>query len=204
MRLNFLTLRRLFRLDKNNVLIEQLAGLAVPYNIRIGLREYPVPLTVNDLGDNICWGQRLLMATEHKSDLETYMFFLANYYQPVVTGKPFSEKRVMKFYKKITKCHAVEAYPVLTRLVNLFTEMVKIENEKLNRPPTKAMQAAEIDKLQPFSDLNILELIADKCKVKLTDAHMEEYNVVFALLWSEKESQDFQERYSQIQIAQNK
>lgn len=205
--LTFLTIKRLARMAAKHditTLQKQLTELACPNEIRIGLKLYPVPITVNDFRDNICWGQRLFMATEHQNDFETFLYFFANYYQPIVTGKPYSEERVLRFYDKITKCHAHEAYPVLTRLVELFTECVQIENGKLNSEPNKEMKAAEINRLQPFSDLNILELVSQKCRVKLEEAHLQEYNVVFALLWYEKEVNDFQIRYNEIQKAKVK
>jgi hypothetical protein len=199
-----ITLNRLAKLGvKNDVstLQKQLTELACPYTITIGLRTYLVPITVNDLRDNICWGQRLLMATPHTNDFESILYFVCNYYQPIVTRSPFDENKVNRLYKKIARVNVVDLYPVLVRLVTLFTEMVEIEAQKLNSEPSKEMRAAEVDRLKPFSDLNILEMISNKCKVPLSEAHLQEYNVVFALLWCEKETADFNQRFYQIQIA---
>ena len=198
MNLNYLTLKRLLRLGDVSILTEQLAGLACPYTFRIGYKEYPVPITVNDFKKNICWGQRLMMNTPHESDLESMMFFVANYYQPIVTKKPYSEKDVVKFYKRITTCHVHELYPVLNRLVTLFIELTEIEARHLDSRVTAEMRAAEIDRLKPFNDLEILKLISRECKVDLDKAHQQPYNVVFALLWYEKESADFNNRLQEI------
>jgi len=200
--LKYLTLKRLAKMKGNTALLQkQLSELACPNEIRIGLKYYPVPLTVNEFKSNLCWGQRLMMNTVHTSDFESFLFYFANYYQPIVTKKPHSEKAVMAFYKKIVNCHVEEIYPVLTKLVNHYLELVQIEARKLSSPPDKKLRAAEIDRLKPFNDLSILELVSNKCKVRLDEAHLQPYNVVFALLWYEKEQQEFQKRYNEIIMA---
>jgi len=205
--LKYITLKRLAKMaSKYNTVIfqQQLTDLACPYTLRIGLKRYPVPLTIDEFRDSICWGQRLMMATEHQNDFESILFFVANYYQPIITKKPFDEKLVMKVYRKLAYCNVQELYPVLMRLVKLFTEVVEIEAQKLDSKPSKDMLAAEINRLQPFSDMNILELVSNRCRVPLSEAHLIEYNIVFALLWAEKETADFNKRFSEIQIAKQK
>lgn len=205
--IKYLTLKRLAKLGQKagtTVLCKQLSQLACPGELRIGFKGYPVPETANDFRDNICWGQRLFMASPQSTDWESFLYFIACYYQPIVTGKSYDEMAVIKFYNKIVNCHAHEAYPVLTRFVGYMEDIVRLENDKLDQPPDKDMRAAEIERLKPFSELNILELISQKCRVPLSEAHLIEYNVVFALLWAERETIAFQRRYNEILIAKNK
>ncbi len=205
--LKYLTLKRLVKLSKIghiSRLQEQLSELACPERLRIGLRTYHVPISTDQLRDNICWGQRLMMNNRHETDFESMMFFVSNYYQPIVTKQEFSEERVIEFYRRLTTCHAHEIYPVLIRIVTFFEQMVETEIARLNSEPDKKMKAAEVSRLKPFTDLNILELISSKTGVKLHDAHLVDYNTVFALLWQEKETIEFRKRYDEILIAASK
>jgi len=81
--------------------------------------------------------------------------------------------------------------------------MIKNEVTKLNREVTREMRAAEINKLQPFSDMSILELIADRCKVPLLEAHLIDYNIVLVLLWKDKETDEFGKRYNELITARH-
>lgn len=205
--ITYLTLSRLAKLqNKGNIeiLCKQLSQLYCPERLRIGFRTYAVPQSLDDFRENICWGQRLFMGSSQNTDWESFLFFLAGYYQPIVTKHKYDETEAVRFYDMIAKCHAFEAYPVLTRFVKYFEDLVRLENDKLNQPPDRDMRAAEVDKLRPFTDLNILELVSEKCRVPLKEAHLIEYDIVFALLWAEKETIAFQRRYNEVLIAKNK
>jgi hypothetical protein len=203
-RLRYITLKRLVRIKGDpSKLIEQLAEMPTPGSIRIGWKRYGVPQNLNDFRDAICWGQRLMMATPHKTDFETFMYFVCNYYQPIVTKKPFDEQLVMRLYRKIVNCNISELYPVAMHFVKLFNEMIDIEQSKLNSTPDAMMRAAGIDSLSIFSDLAILKLVANECKVKLNDAHLVDYNTVFSLLYEAKLMKDFTETYNQLLISKN-
>ena len=205
MQINWLTLRRLFHLKGNIEQLQQdLYELPCPDRIRIGFKTYRVPTTVQELSDNICWGQRLFAMSPQKNDLESFLFLVSNYYQPIVTGKEHSEEAAVKFYRKITRCHVNELYPVAFRMANLFSDLVKNEHDKLSGNITKEMKAAEIEKLNVFADFNILKMVANELKVDIRQAHLIEYNIVFTLLLSEKESMDFNARYNEIITAKSK
>ena len=141
-----------------------------------------------------------MMATPHTYDIESMMYFVANYFYP---GE-HSPEAVQGYMKKILGCLAKEVYPVLVRLVGLFEQMIETEEKKLRGDVSPEMRAADIDRLKPFTDLNILQMIAEKTGCKLKDAHLESYNTVFALLLQEKETADFAKRYERIITAKNK
>jgi hypothetical protein len=197
--IDFLTLDRMLALKGDlQPLIKQLTLLPCPDTFRIGWGLYDVPKSLNEFRDNICWGQRLMMLEPHTSDLDTFRLFVANFYQPFVTGKKFDDGLVKKVAKKLAKCSVKELYPVSLRLIDLFNQTLKVESEKLNSEPDSVMKAAEVDKLKVFSDMVILKIISDKCKVKLSKAHLVDYNTVFALLWEDKEVNDYTKRYQKL------
>lgn len=206
MHVDYLTLKRLFRIkgDKS-ILVEQLEQLPCPSEIRIGLRYYPVPRNVNEFRDKIVWGQRLMMATMCENEIDALVNFVANYYYPMARKKPFSETGVIKFFDRIVTCQAKELFPVLLRMVTLFEETLQIENKQLNSKPDRTAVAAGINELSIFSDLTILEMIADKCRVELEkEAHLVSYNTVFALLLKEKKTAEFNKKYQELSLIQSK
>lgn len=192
--IDYLTLRGLLKMPQREVLIQQLSELACPEFLRIGLRYYKVPTNVHEFRDSLCWGQRLMMATPHTYDHESMLYFVANYFYP----GGHSPEGVQKFYPKLFNSFAKDIYPVLVRLVSLFEQTIEIEEKKLTGFVSPEMRAADIDKLKAFTDLSILQMIAEKTGCKLKDAHLEGYNTVFALLLQEKETADFARRYEQI------
>ena len=204
MHVKYLTLKKLLTLSTKhgcNKLIDQLCELPCPDKIRIGLRYYHVPKSIEEFTESICWGQRLFMSSEQSTELEALLYLLACYYQPQITKSQFDEKKVIKVFKRLLSSNAIELFPAVNRLSFLFAKAVQNETDKLNGTVTREMRAAEIDRLKPFAELSILQTISDKCKVPLMEAHLVEYNVVFAILWAEKETADFNKRYQELSIA---
>lgn len=206
MHVDFLTLRRLFKIKGDKTpLVEQLEQLPCPYNLRIGLKYYHVPRNVNEFRDKLVWGQRLMMATMCENEIDAMVNFVANYYYPIVTKKPFDEEGVKKFFDKLVSCQGKELFPVLLRMVKLFEETLQIENKQLNSKPDKTAIAAGVNDLSIFSDLTILEMIAEKCRVELEkEAHLVSYNTVFALLLKEKRTAEFNKRYQELSLIKDK
>lgn len=208
--LDTLSVKRYASLKRTAKLSNQLCALLCPDELRVILKTHPVPKDVEELKANLCWGQRLLMATPHTLDLETIYYYTANYFAPFHFSKynsehPYSDHMASKMYIKLLSSHARDVFPVTNRLVNLFKELIEQENERLKSKPNKTMIAAGVDKLNVFSDWSALELIAEKCRI--TDIERNaltvSYNTAITILLKEKEVAEFQERFTQIVKIQN-
>jgi len=206
MHVKHLTLKRLINLASKHdcsILLNQLAELPCPTKLRIGVREYAIPNSIEQFTDNICWGQRLYMASKQTNEFESILYLIASFYQPILDKSKFDDEKVLNTFVRLLNCNADEILPVLNRFSIFFADMIANEMAKLNREVTREMRAAEINKLQPFSDMSILELIAERCKVPLLEAHLINYNIVLVLLWKDKETDEFGKRYNELMTSRN-
>lgn len=139
-----------------------------------------------------------MMGSSFCSDLEAMLIYVSGYYQPIVTKKKYSEERTIDFFKKVVHLNVKELYPVCGKLMRLFEETISIEEKKLNSTPDQTKRAAGIERLGLFSELSIMEMIAEKTRLPIYEVPTIEYNLVFSFLLKEKEMNDFQERYNEL------
>lgn len=134
----------------------------------------------------------------HESDLESIMFFIANYYQPIVTGKKFTQENVMNFYRKLRHSLCIDLFPILRKFIGYYADMVEMERSKLDKPPTKEMKAAEVHRLDRFNSLALFKVISEELRVPIHEVSEKPYNLIFSLLWYMKENNEYQERLIEL------
>ena len=181
-------------------LCEQLCNLPCPEEVRVGLTNLPVPKTLQEFRSKLCWGQRLFMAMPHNDDLETVLYFFCSYFAPIYFKEPYSDALATRMFWKVKTSHVTEVYPVMNRLVGFFEELILIERDRLDCPPDKTMLAAGIDKLKPYTDWSVIELIAEKARLVDIERNVMQvsYDTAITILGNEKEKAEFQKRYMKI------
>lgn len=201
MKVNRLTLRGLTRMSRKynvSILCKQLTYLPTPEYIRIGFHLYKAPLDVIEFSGNLTWGQRLFMATNIETDIESFLYFTACYCQGLKSNH-YDEAKIFGLFKKMQSCKLKELYPYTVKLVELFEQLIRNEKDKLYRPMDKKMLAAEVERLNIFSEFQTLEYLANRYKCKrIEDALNIPYDMALTMLYEKKESEMFQERYNEI------
>lgn len=175
-----------------------LIELPLPEIIRIGRHSYNIPLTLDDMADNITYGQRLYLVREETVDVGFILRFITGYYYPMATGNAWDEQQALNFGGKVLHCLAREVYPVANHLLKLTDEMVKREQKLLYRAPTKQEKAAGIEKLNMFSDLSSIMYLQDSFKCPETEVMRKPYNDCLVRFMMQKEQAAYQERLSEV------
>jgi len=200
-----LTLNKLIKLSNKhgiNILCSQLANLPHQNKLQVGFSNYRIPEDVIEFSANLTWGQRLYMATPQSTDIDSFLYITACYLQGL---KGFDERKTVRLFRKLRGVKLKELYPITYHLATLFSELIKNESEKLTRPKDKKALAADVEKLDVFADFQVLEYLANRCKFtsdsKMT--HIDRaltmpYDLALTMLWEKKESEQFNERYTEI------
>jgi len=175
-----------------------LSQFAVPDQIRIGRRRYPVPQTMDELSGNICYGQRLFFAREEPNDYGVIIRVIDGYYFPIVTGEKWDQDRALLFGKKVLTCVVQDLYPVVIHIINLIGEMISREQKLLHRDPSKMELAAGIEKLNVYSELSALNFLRDSMKITVGEVLLTPYNECLVRFMHEKEMQDYNARYVEL------
>lgn len=178
-----------------------------------GLKELPlpekilnqtVPLTLQDFTKNLCYGQRLFIVRKEDNDFGSILRLMDAYFYPLVKKTKWDEQKALLFGKKVLNCKAIELYPVSMHLITLIAEMVTREQKLLHREPSQTEKAAEIEKLNKFSELNSILFLRDSLKLPIEEVLLTSYDECLVHFMLAKETADFQNRYFEIQKAELK
>jgi len=194
----------IFHFDQYGGLSEGLVELPRPQMIRIDRKNYRVPYLMDELAENICYGQRLFLTQEEQNDYDLITRIMDGYYYPIVTGKKWDNEKALLFGKKVLTCKAKELYPVAMHLINLISELVDREKKLLHREHSKLEKAAGIEKLNVFADMMSLDFLRDAMKITTEEVLLTPYKECLVRFMIQKETNGFQERYIELMHEQNK
>ena len=175
-----------------------LTELPCPDTIRIGRKRFVIPESMEDMSNNICYGQRLFMARTEENDIDLAVRLIIGYYYTDITGKKWDGDKALLIEKKVLTCKAKEIYPTAVMFTNLVKDIAEREQKLLHREPSKVELAAGIEKLNPFSELNALDFLRDAMKISTEEVLLTPYNECLVRFLNAKETGDYQSRYFNI------
>lgn len=175
-----------------------LVQLPVPDKLKIGRKRLPVPQSLEEFTDNLCYGQRLFLMRKEDNDFGVIVRILDGYYYTLKTGEKWDEDKALLFGKYIINLHVKDIYPTAMHLITLVSEMADREHKLLHREPSKMEQAAGIEKLNVFSELTNLDFLRDAMKCTVPEVLLTPYNECLVRFMIAKETADFQERYFKL------
>ena len=179
-------------------LAEGLIELPCPESIKIGQESYHVPATMEELSDNICYGQRLYLCRKEENDITLSVRILLGYYYPYMTDSKWNEEKLLLFREKVLTCKAKDVYPITVMFTNLIKDIAERERELLHREPSKMEIAAGIEKLDAFAELNALDFLRDAMKITIEEVLLTPYNECLVRFLNAKELSEYQNRYYEI------
>ena len=179
-----------------------LIELSCPSTLRITGKDYDVPKSMDELTNNICYGQRLFLTREEVNDIGTIFRMVDGYYYPIVERLKWDEDKVLPFGNKVLDCLVKEVYPVSIHLINLLKEMIEREEQLLSREYTKMEKAAGIEKLNLYAELNSLHFLRDTMKCSVPEVLLTPYNECLVHFMNAKAVADYQDRYVKLQREQ--
>lgn len=167
--------------------------------VKIGLWRFALPETMEELSNQITYGQRLFLTKKEEEDFGLIIRLMDGYFYPIVTGKSWDENAALAFGKKILRCKAVEVYPAAVHLITLLDELVSRELRLLHREPNKMERAAGIDKLNPFSEMTSIDFLRDTMKIPAEEVMTTPYNECLVRFMLARETADYQDRLVELQ-----
>jgi hypothetical protein len=175
-----------------------LAELPVPDKFKLWHRKVSVPETIQDFGDNICYGQRMYFTRPEPNDYGLVLRFITGYYYPVYKKRLWNEKLALEFGSFVLHCKVIDVFPVAIHFIKLMGELADREVKLLQRKPTKQEEAAGIDKLTKFSDLNAVLFLQESFKCSEEEVMQKPYNDCLVRFMLQKENNAFNDRLSEI------
>lgn len=179
-------------------LCEGLAKLPYDQFVTIKKKKLPVPETLDEFMNNLCYGQRIFLTQEEPNDFGVILRVFDGYYYPLYSGKDFDRTKALQFGKNVITCKAKDLYPVAMQLVELNSQLVEREKKLLHREPSKIELAAGIEKLNIFSDLTAIDFLRDNMKVSVAEVMLTPYKECLVRFMIAKETEDYKERYMQL------
>jgi len=183
-------------------LADGLIDLPLPDKLKIK-KILTIPLTREQLAENICYGQRLYLAREELNDFGIIIRLVGGYFYPEITGLKFNEANIFGIVINIVTCLAKDIYPVALHLVKLISELIANEQKVLYKEPTKLELAAGIEKLNAYSELNTLDFLSNVMRCTTDEVMLTPYNECLVRLMSAKEMNEYQERYFKLQMEES-
>jgi hypothetical protein len=194
-----LTLRDMIR--KPNVyggLAEGLTQLPLPDCMRIAYKKLPIPLTLEDFTDKICYGQRIFLTQQEPNDYGIILRVIDGFYYSLFTNKIWDEKKALLFGKIVITCKAFELYPIAMHFVTLIEEMLEKEYKLLHREPSRNEKAAGIDRLNVFSELTAVDFLRKEMNKNEEQVMLTPYNECLVRFMLMHETNKFQEKLMKI------
>jgi hypothetical protein len=200
-----LTLKQIVKhQDRYSSLIDDLANLPCPGEIRIGLKYFHVPQDINELTETICFGQRLFLAEKTHDDLETIIHTIIGYYYPYIF-KYWDRDKTKKVLPKIYNCNAVELFPAGYQILKLTGELIEREKKLLYRKIKSEEIQAGIDKLNKYSDIASIDFLREKKHlINDNEIMLLPYSECLVRFMKEKEEQEYAERLREVYEAKSK
>jgi len=194
-----LTLKEMiYNFELYSGLPDSLILLPVPGYFKLGSKRLPVPETLNDFTENICYGQRMFLSQNEDNDFGVIFRVIDGYYYPLSTKKKWDADKALLFGKKVLPCTVKEIYPIAMHLIKLVSEMADREQLLLHREPSKIELAAGIEKLNIFSELSSLDFLRDAMKITVEEVLLTPYKECLVRFMMAKETDDYRERYFEL------
>lgn len=194
--LHKLTLKdMMFNIPEYAGLSDGLVKLPLPDHITINRKDYPIPQTLDEFTNDICYGQRLFFTRKEENDFGAIIRVMDGYYFTKVKREIWDADKALLFGKIVISCMAYQLYPVAMHLTSLINDMSDREQKLLHREPTKLELAAGIEKLNVFSELTSLDFLRDAMKITVPEVLLTPYNECLVRFMIAKEQAGFQERY---------
>lgn len=172
--------------------------LPVPGYFKLGSKHLPVPETLDDFTENICYGQRMFLSQNEDNDFGVIFRVIDGYYYPLSTKKKWDADKALLFGKKVLPCAVKEIYPIAMHLIKLVSEMADREQLLLHREPSKVELAAGIEKLNIFSELSSLDFLRDAMKITVEEVLLTPYKECLVRFMMAKATDDYRERYFEL------
>lgn len=182
-------------------LSDSLAQLPCPRQIKIGLRYYDVPDSLESF--KITYGQRLFLVEPETNDFGNIIRRMDGYYYPIVSKKAWNDEAALRFGRVILYLPVIDLYPVAIRIGNLLTELLERERKLLFVEPNAKQKAAGIEKLSKFADLTNLKFLCEslgKSREEVMQTPYEDCLVEFLLA---KEQSAYNDRYVELMSKKN-
>ena len=192
-----ITLKQMFSPEYTG-LSDGLSQLPLPEHLKIKRAVFPIPKNLDELSENICYGQRLFLVRKEDNDIGMILRVIDGYYYPMFTKNKWDEDKALLFGKTVITLKVVNLYPIAMHLVTLIAQMIDREQKLLHREPSKQEKAAGIDKLSIFSELNALDFLRDSLKKTIEEVMLTNYNECLVRFMREKEVGAYQERYMEV------
>ena len=194
-----LTLREMmYNFELYSGISDGLILLPVPEYFKLRSQRLPVPLTLNDYTENICYGQRMFLSQNEENDFGVIFRVIDGYYYPLSTNKKWDADKALLFGKKVLPCTVKEIYPIAMHLIKLVSEMADREQLLLHREPSKIELAAGIEKLNIFSELSSLDFLRDAMKITVEEVLLTPYKECLVRFMMAKETDDYRECYFEL------
>jgi hypothetical protein len=177
---------------------EGLIQLPVPDKVKIGKKSLPVPQSLDEFTENLCYGQRLFIVRKEDNDFGCIIRVIDGYYYQLVTNQKWDADKALLFGKFVLLCKVKDIYPVAMKLITFVSEMVDREQKLLHREPSKMELAAGIEKLNVFSELTSLDFLRDDMKITIPEVLLTPYKECLVRFMIAKEVAAFQERYYEL------
>lgn len=177
---------------------EGLAKLPTPREIKIGNKTFKVPMTKEEVMDNICYGQRVFLMQPEDNDFKLILRTIEGYYYPLYYRKEFDTNKALFFGKKVVYCKAKDLYPVAMHMITLLGEIKEQETKLLSREPSKIELAAGIEKLSIFSELTNLDFLRDDMKITMQEVLLTPYKECLVRFMIAKETRAYEARYVEL------
>jgi hypothetical protein len=201
--LKHLTLKRMFKNESSYIGIsEGLTKMPLPESFRLTFKNYAIPESVNELCDNICYGQKVYLSKQDTSDLMIIIRKVAGYYYPIVTGNKWDEEAAIIWSKRLFNCLVVDLYPIATHLTNMVAEMIKKEYDLLHREPKKEEKIAGIDRLSKYAELDAIDFLSDVLKLNRDEVLLTPYNTCLVRFMQAKDKAVFSEKLTEVYKSQ--
>jgi hypothetical protein len=196
--LDKITLKQMFNHPEYHGLAPGLKELPLPEKMQIKRVNFAIPKTMDELAENICYGQRLFLVRQEENDIGMILRVIDGYYYPLFTKKQWDEEKALLFGKTVITLKVVNLYPIAMHITTLIAQMIEREQKLLHREPSKQQKAAGIDKLSIFSELNALDFLRDSLKKTVEEVMLTNYNECLVRFMREKEVSSYQERYMDV------
>jgi len=181
---------------------EGLIEMPLPEYFKLNRKKYPIPKSLDEFSDAICYGQRIFMGQKEDEDFSIILRQIDGYYYSIVTGEEWDDKKALIFGKKVLTCRVIELYPIAMHLLSLVLEMAERERKMLHREPTTMEKLAGIDELNIFSELAALDFLRSSMNKTVEQVMLTPYNECLVRFLMAKRTIDYQERLFDRQKAE--
>lgn len=187
-------------------LAEGLKALPVPERMWLGGKWFAVPKDMDEVCNNITYGQRMYLTESEGIDVGIILRLVAGYYYPQYTRRAWNEKEALKFGAIVLNSLVKDLYPVATHLTTIMEQLIERERKLLHRTPSKQETAAGIKRLGMFADLTAVIFLQESFNCTAEQVMLAPYNDCLVRFMLAKEQAAYADRLNEVykREAQNK